>query len=191
MASIVLGGTTYEVPQLFALDSCELLPRLLPLVAEVGALFVAGIAVVLGEAAGTAGLEPASITAVSLARLLEQEIDPMRVAMHLNDLLPGIERLCAKLPRGELRRLIPEVLKGTTANGVPLFGAQVGPTSVDTFDTVMRGRSGDVFRLLLFAVKDVHYPDVVAGMFPQLFQDVAASGGSATRTASPSGKLPT
>ena len=95
--------------------------------------------------------------------------------------LPALERACRLLPRGELATITRELLEGATlvgpAGAVLLFGQQIGPNVVDTFDSAFRGRTIDTWRLLWFALR-THYPD--------LFGLLAARGGTAKATASPS-----
>lgn len=172
MPSLLLLGPpsiTINVEPLLALRSFDLQPRIIPIAGEVLRVIATArdAGLFKSKGGGAEGLELA---------LADVETGPI-----VELALPALERVCRLLPRGELALLTRELLEGASAVGpagaVLLFGAMVGPNIVDTFDTVFRGRTLDIWRLLFFALR-THYPD--------LFGLLAASGGTARATASPS-----
>lgn len=164
MASIVLGGTPFTVEPLFASDSFELQPRVMPILL---ALFRAQMTIV--DAAGG-----------KIENLGDLKVDISLVGPVLDQLAPIAEQACRNLPRGELKLLLRDVLKTSTANGIPLFGAptDIGGQTANPFELIMRGRTLDTWKLLIFALR-THYPD---------FQGAFAAIGSAAKaaTAAPS-----
>jgi hypothetical protein len=144
MPSIKIGDDVFDVSPLPAEVTFDLQPRLAPLLTEIGRIWIG-----LMQLDGEMKIDPTTI-------------DPAQIAPLVELLVPAVERACRLLPRGELRLLLRELLAGATAvtptGSVLLFGAVAGAGTADPFNLLFRGRTMDIWRLLVFALK-VHYPD--------------------------------
>ena len=136
--TITLGGNTFAVPQLPALDSFDLQTRLIPPIAEIigslgraGALSALMSSVLSGEKVDIGGMD----------------LDGMIASAG-----PSLAAVFGKMGRGELRALLQDLLGGVTMDGKSLFGPGL-PVNL-----LLIGRTVDLWKLAWFAVK-VNYPD--------------------------------
>lgn len=72
---------------------------------------------------------------------------------NVEELAPAVGRFFSKLPEAELEHVVRALLANTKMNGLPLFSG-----AGDPIDTLMAGRTLDVWRLLWFALQEC-YPD--------------------------------
>jgi hypothetical protein len=161
---ITLGKQKFIVPVPHHMRTWALQQRLFPVAGNLAAAFV----VILGKS--------------DLRSILESEI-----IQSLPTALPHLGRVFADLPAGELEQ-ITRILLGdpkagakedevATCDGVALFSRDEG----DAFDTILRGRTMDTWRLLVHAM-GVHYPDffVLAQPLVEAVNKGRASEGSST-----------
>lgn len=118
-----LGANVFQVAPLLGEDSFLLQPRILPLVAELGALALAQAE--SGE---------------SLVSLLEK-------------VSPIIARACTKLPPEELKFIMRALLKNATMDGQPLYKEAADGTVVALINVLMQGRTLDIWKLLTKALE--------------------------------------
>ena len=139
---IELGGKQYVVPQPGGMRTFAFQQRILPVVGRVANVFIP----LLGLEGGLSGLAEKDVT------------DVLPVA------LPRLGEIFSSMPPGELEAIARILL------GDPKFGAQPGETATcgkvplfgspggDAFDSLMKGRTADVWKLLWHAIQ-VWYPD--------------------------------
>lgn len=178
-----IGNDVFTVSPLLAEASFLLQPKIVPILPDVGELygiFTQAAAAVLSElkappaaagapqeseapaaGAGGEGVSPEQLAAAS--QLATEYVARASAA---------VARLCAKLPPDELRYIMRTLLQGATMNGAQLYTPQGNP-----IDVLLRGRTLDVWRLLIHAVK-VSYPDFF-GLADALRARVAAAKSSA------------
>ncbi len=154
-----IGPDVFTVAALPAMRSFILQPRLAPLL---------GIVI---EA--LAGAQRRGIS--SLKDLVDHEDDVLAL------IGPVIGKLSSVLPPVELEAITKELLYGAAMNGRALFTPEGNP-----FDVVMRGRTMDTWRLLLFAL-EINYPDFsgALGSIGASGQVAASSEGSPNPSAPP------
>lgn len=166
-----IGGDLFEVSLLDFETTCDLQPLLAPALADFLALYALGI----GEAARIMGTEDG-------ASLLEREIGEViveklpEVTESLGKVSEVVARLAQKLPPETLRKIRRTLLQGATMNGKPLYSTAQGQG--DAIGVLLRGRTMDFWRLLMFAL-EANYPD-----FFVLFR---RGGGAREKASSPSG----
>ena len=132
---IKLGSNTFEVPPPKGMQSFGLLQRVLPVAGRL-------MGVLLSLVGEDPSLDAEKLLGMDLLRLL-----PLAV--------PGFGRIFAEMPAGEFELLTRALLADTKCDGLPLFGTPGG----DAYDTLLRGRTIDSFKLLWEAIR-VWYPDV-------------------------------
>lgn len=148
MNAIKLGAQTFTVNALLAEESFDLQPKLLPVLPDMIELYAMFAKEFLSLAEEKGGLDV--------------EVDPLEVLDKGLDLLarasPVISRLCSKLQPDELRYIRRTLLSGATCEGRPLYGK---PGEGHPIDIILQGRTLDLWRLQIFAVK-TSYPDFFA-----------------------------
>jgi hypothetical protein len=155
-----IGGSTFSVTPLPAMRSFVLQPRVAPVIAEVLAAMTKLLSVAKPPKAAAAPAaeqeegEAPPAAAGGLDGLLDLRLED--VVGLVDELVPVVARVCAKLPSAELEGIVRELLASTRMDGKPLFTAEGNP-----FDVLMAGRTVDTWRLLLFAI-EVNYPDFFA-----------------------------
>jgi len=150
--TITIGGDTFKVSLLDYETTCDLLPLLAPVVADVARL----VAVVLAAAVD---LKPDGVDLgnVDIAQLVADfDVGALAKSPALADASAIVADIAAKLPAERLRHLRRTLLQGCTMNGVPLYAT--APGQPDTIGQQLRGRTMDGLRLLAFAL-GVNYPD--------------------------------
>lgn len=130
---IKLGNNVFVVPPPTGMRSFALQQRILPVVGRVAGL--------LSQLIGISGTDATKLLDVDVLKVLPQAV-------------PYIGEIFAQMPDGELERLTRALLREATFDGNALFSDSNG----DAFDTLMRGRTADVWRLLWHAL-EVWYPD--------------------------------
>jgi hypothetical protein len=151
--AITLGKDSFEVPTPPAWDSWELQQRVLP---------------VFGRVAGAVLHFLGRAPDHDLEKL--KEVDVMEV---LPAVLPHLGAIFSEMPPGEFGAISRALLRNATMNGMPLFTEQGNP-----YDALMRGRTMDTWRLLVYALR-VWYPD----FFGYVVGRLGNTGGKESRTA--------
>lgn len=136
---ITIGDKIFEIPSPPAMRSFALQQSILP----VAGRFAGVLAQVLG--------------AGNMEELLKKEVVSV-----LPSVLPGLGEIFSMMPPGELERITRTLLADATcamADGakVRIF-APAGSTGGDLFDSLLKGKTIDIWRLLLHAL-EVWYPD--------------------------------
>lgn len=121
--TLKLGANFFQVVPMLGEESFLLQPRILPLVAEVGALALAQ-----------------ANSGASLVSLFET-------------IAPIVARACAKLPPDELKFIMRALLKNATMDGQPLYRESPDGSVVALVDVLMQGRTLDIWKLLLKALE--------------------------------------
>ena len=150
---IKIGNDVFTVEPLLGESSFLLQPLLVPILADVAALYGLFTSAVVDLVGLKEGVTPEGVAAAKAK--LDQNVMSLlpEVQPALEKAGPIIARLCAKLPAADLQHIMRTLLKGATFNGQQLYTAQGNP-----IDIVMRGRTLDVWRLLIHAL-EVSYPD--------------------------------
>lgn len=165
MPNIQLGNQTFTVNALLAEESFDLQPKLAPIIPEIAQL----AAIFSGSLAHLAEVDKrVDEGELSNNDLLEQIRDVSRVVG------PIVERVCKLLSPDDLRYIRRTLLRDALCDGRPLYAAT--PDKPSPINVILQGRTLDMWRLIIFAVK-VSYPDFFA-----LGESVALR----SRTASPS-----
>lgn len=143
----VIGGDTFQVYPLAAMDTWCLQPLILPALGHLATLY--GLFV------------RQSLALVADGTLQEgQELDPVTLLPQVVPMLeqagPVITKLCQVLPPPQLQEVTRALLRSATINGKPLFSERG-----DTFNVLMQGRTLDTWQLVIFAM-EVSYPDFFA-----------------------------
>ncbi len=135
---IQIGNTKFEVPEPSAMRSFALQQRVLPVAGRL-------VGVLLQVFGKTADFD-------------FEKFAELNVTQALPIALPALGEVVSLMPPGELEAITRELLRDATADGMKLVGTNAAG---DLFDTVMRGRTLDTWRLLWHALK-VWYPDFFA-----------------------------
>jgi len=157
--ALQIGSDTFRVSLLDFETTCDLLPVILPAAAEIARLYALLFGEVVRVAAST-GKEAKDLDGQSIADL---QIDASLVLKFLPaltgplaDASAIIATVCEKLPAATLRHVRRTLLAGATMNGTPLYAIAEGQK--DMIGLLLRGRTIDGWRLMLFALK-ANYPD--------------------------------
>lgn len=142
---IKLGTDTFIVPAPSGMRSFALQQRIIPIAGSIATIF----AQLLGGVVAAGNFNLGDLLKADVVRVLPQA-------------MPFIGRVFSDMPDGELERLTREMLRDATwsrggMKALPLFGSSGG----DSFDTVMQGRSTEIWQLLWYAL-EVWYPDFFA-----------------------------
>ena len=150
--TITIGGDTFKVSLLDYETTCDLLPLLAPVVADVARL----VAVVVAAAVDMQpdGVDVANLDVAQLVASLD--VGKLANSPALGEASAIVADMATKLPADRLRHLRRTLLQGCTMNGVPLYAT--APGQADTIGQQLRGRTLDGLRLLAFAL-GANYPD--------------------------------
>lgn len=144
---IVIGQTTFDVPEPPAMRTFALQQRIVPV--------LGGVLRALARVFGADKVVGADGEA-KLAGILEADVEKL-----LPLAASALGEVFAQMPPGELESLTRELLRDATADRKPLFATAKNGLQADPFDALMRGRTADVWRLLWHAL-EVWYPDFFA-----------------------------
>lgn len=177
-----IGNDVFTVSPLLAEASFLLQPKIVPILPDVGELygiFTQAAAAVLSELKAPPAAAGAPQESEAPAPSAGDGVSPEQLAAasqlateYMARASAAVARLCAKLPPDELRYIMRTLLQGATMNGALLYTPQG-----NGIDVLLRGRTLDVWRLLIHAVK-VSYPDFF-GLADALRARVAAAKSSA------------
>ncbi len=127
-----------------------------------------------------------------MAKLMEsrgEEIGGADVMALVPELQPTLEqasdiiaKIAAKLPAATLRTIRRTLLRGSTMDSKPLYATTEG--QADLIGSLMRGRTIDGWKLLLFAL-EVNYPDFFAIARPLAARSGRATSNSSSTTTTP------
>jgi len=150
--TIVIGGDTFKVSLLDYETTCDLLPLLAPVVADVARL----VAVLVGAAVDMQG-GAVELAEVDVAQLVANlDVGAFAKSPALAEASAIVADIADALPAERLRHLRRTLLQGCTMNGQPLYATV--PGQPDLIGQMLRGRTVDGLRLLGFAL-GVNYPD--------------------------------
>jgi len=155
-----IDGDVFTVEPMLAMRSFALQARLAPAFFEAAAT----IAQVVGD-------DPKSIGDLNLEALAQYA--------------PRLGAVFARMPPGEFEAIVRELLASATMNGAPLFARVQGDG--DPFQTLMRGRTLQTWKLLWFAL-EVHYPDFFASVRALGVKSKAAGASATSSTSAPAGR---
>ncbi len=157
-----IGEDIFTISPLGYEETCDLQPLLAPALADFGRLY----ALFIGEMARLLQQHGAEVAEADVVTMLPE------LGGSLDQASAIIAQVAAKLPATSLRTIRRTLLRGATMNSKPLYATTEGQP--DMINTLMRGRTIDGWKLLLFAL-EVNYPDFFA-----LARPLAALGGRAT-----------
>lgn len=171
---ITIGNQKFNVPLPRATRTFGLQQRILPIAGDVMSALV--------QIVGTGGVE--RLKAMGQSEILEL----------VPEIVPALGKIFSNMPEGELLRIL-RILLGDpkegalpteigTCDGMPMFSLTDG----DVFDTVLQGRTVDMWRLLVHGLT-VWYPDFfgLAAAFPAAGAKKAppSAGSSTSPTSGP------
>lgn len=173
---VKIGDRIFNVPQPYAMKSFALQQRIIPVFSRVVAV-IANVVRFLPDDGGVIDVE--------------KLLDTLDLEKILPAAMPHIGLIFSEMPRNELQELTAELLGDATCHvqegvDVPLFG---GPAGGNAFDTMMQGRTVDIWRLLLHAL-GVWYPDFFALAARAGARRAAENGSKGSGTSTPPGPAP-
>ena len=163
-----IGNDTFSISLLSFEETCDLLPLWIPAAADFGALY----ALFLGTMAKAAG-DGEDVGGLEVMDLLRSASPALSEASAI------LARISEKLPPDKLRLIRKKLLTGATMNDTPLYA--MGPGQPDLIGSLLRGRTLDGWRLMIFAL-EVNYPD--------FFEIVRPFVGSGKKDGSSSSSIP-
>lgn len=144
-----IGGNVFRISLLDYEATCDLQPLIVPALADFGrlyALYFAQVAKLATEHADLADLE----VSAAVTSILPDLLPSLEVASRI------ISDIASKIPADRMRIIRRGLLTGATMDGKPLYAVNSG--GADLIGVLMRGRTIDGWKLLMFAM-EVNYPD--------------------------------
>ena len=152
--AITAGEDIFTISPLGYEETCDLQPLLAPALADFGRLY----ALFIGEMARLLQQHGAEVAEADVVTMLPE------LGGSLDQASAIIAQVAAKLPATSLRTIRRTLLRGATMNSKPLYATTEGQP--DMINTLMRGRTIDGWKLLLFAleVNSVVIREVIADL---------------------------